>query len=70
MKTMQLGLKWFPERQGGLDRYYYDCCQYLPQADIKVTSLLAGLEKVVQDSNGLVTAFASPKIFSSNAGSK
>ena len=61
MKTIQLGLEWFPEGGGGLDRYYYDCCQYLPQADIQVTGLLAGSEKVVQDSNGQVTAFASPK---------
>ena len=61
MKTIQLGLEWFPEGGGGLDRYYYDCCQYLPQADIKVAGLLAGSEKVVQDSNGQVTAFASPK---------
>jgi glycosyltransferase involved in cell wall biosynthesis len=61
MKTIQMGLEWFPEGGGGLDRYYYDCCQYLPQADIQVTGLLAGSEKVIKDSNGLVIAFASPK---------
>ncbi|MFM2311614.1 MAG: hypothetical protein RLZZ04_890 [Cyanobacteriota bacterium] len=61
MKTIQIGLEWFPEGGGGLDRYYYDCCQYLPQADIQVTGLLAGSDKVNQDSNGLVIAFASPK---------
>ncbi|MEY4520454.1 MAG: hypothetical protein RLZZ499_3054 [Cyanobacteriota bacterium] len=61
MKTIQLGLEWFPEGGGGLDRYYYDCCQYLPQADIQVTGLLAGSEKINKDSNGQVTAFADPK---------
>jgi glycosyltransferase involved in cell wall biosynthesis len=60
MKTIQIGLEWFPEGGGGLDRYYYDCCQYLPQADINITGLLAGSDKVIQDSKGIVKAFASP----------
>jgi glycosyltransferase involved in cell wall biosynthesis len=53
-------MEWFPDRPGGLDRYYYDCCQYLPEADINITGLLAGSDKVIQDSKGQVTAFASP----------
>jgi glycosyltransferase involved in cell wall biosynthesis len=60
VKTLQIGLEWFPERGGGLDRYYYDCCQYLPQADIEFTGLIAGSNKVIQDSKGKVRAFASP----------
>ncbi|AFZ34382.1 glycosyl transferase group 1 [Stanieria cyanosphaera PCC 7437] len=61
MKTLQIGMEWFPDRPGGLDRYYYDCCQYLPQADIEVTGLLAGSDQVFQESNGQVKAFASSK---------
>jgi glycosyltransferase involved in cell wall biosynthesis len=60
MKLLQIGLEWFPEQGGGLDRYYFDCCHYLPQADINITGLLAGSDKVVQDSKGKVTAFAAP----------
>ena len=60
MKTLQIGMEWFGDRPGGLDRYYYDCCQYLPQADINITGLLAGSDKVIQQSNGQVQAFASP----------
>jgi glycosyltransferase involved in cell wall biosynthesis len=60
MKSIQIGLEWFPEQGGGLDRYYHDCCQYLPQADINITGLLAGSDKVIRDSQGKVTAFASP----------
>jgi glycosyltransferase involved in cell wall biosynthesis len=60
IKSFQIGSSWFPEQGGGLDRYYYDCCQYLPQADIQVTGLLAGSDRVIQDSKGQVTAFASP----------
>lgn len=61
VKSFQIGSSWFAEQGGGLDRYYYDCCQYLPQADIQVTGLLAGSDKVIQDSKGQVTAFAAPK---------
>jgi glycosyltransferase involved in cell wall biosynthesis len=61
VKTLQIGMGWFPEQPGGLDRYYYDCCQYLPQADIEITGLLAGSDQVFQESNGLVKAFASSK---------
>jgi glycosyltransferase involved in cell wall biosynthesis len=61
MKILQIGLEWFPDRGGGLDRYYYDCCQYLPQADIKVTGLLSGSDKVIKDSKGIIQAFASPE---------
>ncbi|AFZ34379.1 glycosyl transferase, group 1 family protein [Stanieria cyanosphaera PCC 7437] len=42
IKSFQIGMGWFTDRPGGLDHYYYDCCQYLPQADIEITSLLAG----------------------------
>lgn len=61
IKTIKIGLEWFLDRPGGLDRYYYDCCQYLPQADIEITGLVAGSDQVFQESNGLVKAFASSK---------
>ncbi len=60
MKTLQIGMEWFGDRPGGLDRYYYDCYKYLPPADIKITGLLVGSDRVGQDSNGQVQAFASP----------
>jgi glycosyltransferase involved in cell wall biosynthesis len=60
VKTLQIGMGWFTEQPGGLDRYFYDCYQYLPQADIDVKGLLAGSNKVIQDSNGRVRSFASP----------
>lgn len=58
IKTLQIGLEWFPEQGGGLDRVYYDCIQYLPQAGIEICGLVAGSPKVELDSNGLVQAFA------------
>lgn len=58
MKTLQIGLGWFPECAGGLDRYYYDCCNYLPQANIEFSGLVVGSEWVETDSQGKVKAFA------------
>ncbi|MCU0567970.1 MAG: glycosyltransferase family 4 protein [Oculatellaceae cyanobacterium Prado106] len=57
-KTLQIGLGWFPEHAGGLDRYYYDCCRYLPDAGVEVRGLVAGSEQVLADSGGQVSAFA------------
>ena len=58
MKTLQVGLEWFPEQGGGLDRYFYDCVQQLPAAGIKVTGLVAGSELAERDTQGRVKAFA------------
>ena len=58
MKTLQIGLEWFPEQGGGLDRYYYDCVKQLPQAGIEVTGLVAGSDRAARDTQGQVKAFA------------
>ncbi len=60
MKTLQIGLEWFPEQGGGLDRYYYDCTRYLPQAGVNVKGLVAGSSAIEKDTNGRVKAFAVP----------
>src|SRR6516225_3706633 len=31
-RTLMLGLGWFPEKLGGLDRYYRDLLEHLPEA--------------------------------------
>ncbi len=58
MKTLQIGLEWFPEQGGGLDRYYYDCTQQLPQVGVEVKGLVAGSDRVAADTHGQVQAFA------------
>ena len=58
IKTLQIGLEWFPEQGGGLDRIYYDCTRYLPQVDVEVKGLVAGSSQVAQDTNGQIQAFA------------
>ena len=60
MKTLQIGLEWFPEQGGGLDRFYYDCTRYLPQVGVDVKGLVAGSSTTNKDTNGRVKAFALP----------
>jgi glycosyltransferase involved in cell wall biosynthesis len=58
MKTLQVGLGWFPERKGGLERYYYDLIFYLSKIDVKTQGLVAGSPQVEVNSQGLIQAFA------------
>ncbi|MGL6342004.1 MAG: glycosyltransferase family 4 protein, partial [Waterburya sp.] len=58
MKILQIGLEWFPEQGGGLDRYYYDCSQQLPLVGVEIKGLVAGSDQVAADTHGQVQAFA------------
>ena len=60
MKTLQIGMGWFPEQAGGLNRFYYDSVRYLPQVGVEIRGLVAGSVNVAQDSGGQVQAFVSP----------
>jgi glycosyltransferase involved in cell wall biosynthesis len=58
MKTLQIGMGWFPEQAGGLNRVYYDCVRYLPKADIQIRGLVAGSEQINHTTQGQIQAFA------------
>lgn len=58
MKTLQIGMGWFGDRAGGLNRYYYDCVNYFPAANVQFDGLVTGKTNVKSDSQGKVTAFA------------
>lgn len=58
MKTLQIGMGWFPEQPGGLNRFYYDCCNYLPKAGVDIHGLVAGSHNVATTTQGRVAAFA------------
>ncbi len=60
MKTLQIGLEWFPEQGGGLDRYYYDCTRYLPLVEVEVKGLVAGSSTIELDTRRSIQAFALP----------
>ena len=58
MKILQLGTSWFPEDAGGLARIYYGCVNYLPQVGVEVHGLVTGSDRIFEDSDGKVQAFA------------
>ena len=60
LSAIQLGLNWFPERAGGLDRYFYELLRALPQAGIECRGLVIGSSAVHAGSSGKVSAFAAP----------
>ncbi len=56
--ALQLGMHWFPERAGGLDRAYYELSRALPRAGIGFHGLVAGTERAALESGGNIRAFA------------
>lgn len=59
MKTLQIGLDWYPERAGGLQRYYYDLINAAPPF-FDVKGLVLGSENVARSTDGRIEAFAAP----------
>lgn len=57
IKSLQIGMHWFPERAGGLDRMYYSLVGALPGACVAVRGLVAGTEKVAADTGGAIRGF-------------
>jgi glycosyltransferase involved in cell wall biosynthesis len=54
-------MHWFPERQGGLDRVYYELSRALPQAGVSVYGLVAGSENIALQTHNAIRAFAPQK---------
>ncbi|HKT93032.1 MAG TPA: glycosyltransferase family 4 protein [Paraburkholderia sp.] len=59
IQSLQIGMHWFPERAGGLDRMYYSLVGALPGAGVRVRGVVAGSPKVAQDSGGAIHGFGS-----------
>jgi glycogen(starch) synthase len=57
--TMQIGIAWFAEHPGGLERYYADLLRHLPHAGVAVQGLVVGSDRVATESGGRIRAFAS-----------
>lgn len=58
LRTLQLGMGWFPDESGGLNRYYRDLVTRLPEAGVEVAGFVAGDATVVAASAGAVRPFA------------
>ena len=58
MKTLQIGMSWFPEQPEGVSRYYYDCIRNLPNVGVEIQGLVTGSEQAASATNGKIQAFA------------
>ena len=58
LSAFQIGMHWFPERAGGLDRMYHALTGALPAAGVEVRGMLAGSGAAAADTHGAIKAFA------------
>lgn len=58
LRTLQIGMEWFPQKPGGLNRVYFEMMRHLPGAGVEVHGLVAGTTQVAADSRGTIEAFA------------
>lgn len=56
--SVQIGMHWFAEQPGGLERMYLALSDGLPGAGVRVRGLLAGGERAALDTHGAIRAFA------------
>jgi len=58
LQTLQLGMEWFGERAGGLNRVYMHLVAELARSGVELQGLVAGSPDVTRASHGLVHPFA------------
>ncbi len=58
LQTLQLGMEWFGENAGGLNRVYAQLVRELSRDGVELHGLVTGSVDVARASNGLVHAFA------------
>jgi glycogen synthase len=58
LQTLQLGMDWFGEKAGGLNRVYANLVGELARDGVDLHGLVAGTPDVARASNGMVHAFA------------
>lgn len=58
ISTLQLGLGWFPEHPGGLDRYYYELFRALFAEGVDCRGLVVGSDAAAAATSGRVRAVA------------
>jgi glycosyltransferase involved in cell wall biosynthesis len=61
LRTLQIGMEWFDEKQGGLNRVYAHLLAELSSMGVESAGLVAGSAEVVRLSGGLARAFAPAK---------
>lgn len=57
-RTLQIGMGWFPESPGGLDRVYFNLARALPAAGVAFDGCVVGSDAVGHETGGRVVALA------------
>ena len=68
LRTLQIGMGWFPEQPGGLNRYFFELVRHLPSVGVGVRGLVSGSARPAQDSSGSITSFGGQSDSSFGAG--
>lgn len=58
IRTFQIGLEWFPEHGGGLDRYYHDLVTLGEGDKLAIAGAVAGNGGAEHETQGRITSFA------------
>ena len=58
LSALQIGLGWFPENPGGLDRYYFESMAVLPAAGVECRGLVVGSRTLADSTRQKVRSFA------------
>ena len=59
VRTLQVGMEWFPDHPGGLNRVYFELTRNLPAAGVAIHGIVAGGPSVSRDSDGAIEGLAS-----------
>jgi glycogen(starch) synthase len=54
---LQIGAGWFPQKGGGLERYYYDLLHALPRNGVECVGAVVASKPIIPGSQGAVHAF-------------
>lgn len=58
--ALQLGLGWFPESPGGLERFYFELVKALPAVGVETFGGVVGTTMAANNTDGRICALASP----------
>ena len=58
LRTVQVGMEWFPDEPGGLNRVFFELARYLPSVGVAVRGLVVGSPGVARDTDGRITGVA------------
>ncbi|CAN5415190.1 glycosyltransferase family 4 protein [soil metagenome] len=56
LSVLEIGMGWFPEQAGGLNRVYHDLVNSLPGVGVRCAGVITGSDRAARESNGAIRA--------------